>query len=159
MGDGLPALVNADRQRVGTQVANLGIRLLKEAQMDPVLGVHAYALTLRAQRSEVLAANMANADTPGFKARDFDFAETLGRVRGNAMMLKTSRPQHVGGVLQRATESLGYRNPYQPSLDGNTVEAEEEMARFSENAVGYQASLMFVTGRIRGLRAAITGAQ
>jgi len=127
--------------------------------MDPVLGVHAYALTLRAQRTEVLAANMANADTPGFKARDFDFGETLARARGSAMVLRTSRPQHTGGGLGRATESLGYRNPYQPSLDGNTVEAEEELARFAENSVGYQASLMFVTGRIRGLRTAITGAQ
>jgi len=127
--------------------------------MDPVLGIHASALTLRAQRTEVLAANLANADTPGFKARDFDFSETLGRTNSAAMALKTSRPQHTGGEMGRAAESLAYRNPYQPSLDGNTVEAEEELARFAENSVAYQASLMFVNGRIRGLRAAITGAQ
>lgn len=131
--------------------------------MDLVLGVHGHALALRAQRAEVLAANVANADTPGFKARDFDFSETLGRASRDAhadgMALKTSRPQHVGGGMVRATESLAYRNPHQPSLDGNTVEAEEELARFAENAVGYQASLMFVNGRISALRAAITGAQ
>jgi len=127
--------------------------------MDSVLGVHGSALALRAQRTEVLAANLANADTPGFKARDLDFSDVLGRTQGTSMTLKTSRPQHVGGGVGKATDSLAYRNPFQPSMDGNTVEAEAEMARFAENAVGYQASLMFVTGRIRGLRAAITGAQ
>jgi len=127
--------------------------------MDSVLGIHAYALTLRAQRTEVLAANLANADTPGFKARDFDFGEALGRANGTGMALKTTRPQHTGGGAARATESLGYRNPYQPSLDGNTVEAEQELARFAENAIAYQASLMFINGRIRGLRSAITGGQ
>ena len=127
--------------------------------MDPVLGIHAYALTLRSQRTEVLAANLANADTPGFKARDFDFSKALGRANGAAMALKTSRPQHTGGGMGRVAESLAYRNPYQPSLDGNTVEAVEELARFAENSVAYQASLMFVNGRIRGLRAAITGTQ
>ncbi len=127
--------------------------------MDPVLGVHGSALTLRAQRAEVLAANLANADTPGFKARDLNFSEVLGRAQGTSMALKTSRPQHLGGAASKPADMLDYRNPFQPSMDGNTVEAEEEMARFAENAVGYQASLMFVTGRIRGLRAAITGTQ
>ncbi len=127
--------------------------------MDSVLGVHGGALTLRAERAEVLAANLANADTPGFKARDLNFSEVLGRTQGASMTLKTSRPQHLGGGVGKPADSLAYRNPFQPSMDGNTVEAEEEMARFAENAVGYQASLMFVNGRIRGLRAAITGAQ
>ena len=116
--------------------------------MDSIFGIHATALTLRAERSNVLAANLANADTPGFKARDFEFGAALARAERGA---RDSR--HFDS---RPTE-LGYRLPFQDSLDGNTVEADMEMARFAENSISYQASLMFLNSKIRGLRLAITG--
>ena len=121
--------------------------------MDPILGIHGMALSLRSERMEVLAANLANVDTPGFKARDFDFGSVLAQTVSKG-------ERGIGGDSTseaRVSAALQYRQPFQPSLDGNTVESGLEMARFAENAVAYQASLMFVNSRIRGLRAAITG--
>ena len=120
--------------------------------MDSIFGIHATALMLRAQRSGVLAANLANADTPGFKARDFDFANALTTAeRSNQRLQRRGEPQAL------AHTRLAYRLPFQDSLDGNTVEADTEMARFAENSVSYQASLMFINSKIRGLRLAIKG--
>ena len=120
--------------------------------MDSIFGIHATALALRAERSGVLAANLANADTPGFKARDFDFASALGRAERSS-----GRPADGEQPRQVMNTQLGYRLPFQDSLDGNTVEAEMEMARFAENSIAYQASLLFLNSKIRGLRLAITG--
>lgn len=126
--------------------------------MDPIFGIHASAMTLKAQRAELLAANLVNADTPGFKARDIDFAATL-RATQSRVSLNRTQPNHmgVGGRMNSALEDPLYRVPFQPSLDGNTVEAELEMARFAETSLGYQASLTFLRGRIQGLRRAIGG--
>ncbi len=126
---------------------------------DKVFGIHEQALRLRARRAEVLASNLANADTPGYKARDLDFKAILrGQMDGPARHLKVTRPGHIqpadGGLPIGALE---YRIPQQPSLDGNTVEAEREQVEYSANAVRYQASLRFLDGRIRTLRTAITG--
>lgn len=125
--------------------------------MDPIFGIHANALTLKAQRAELLAANLVNADTPGFKARDIDFASTL-RATQSRVTLNRTQPNHLGagGGGASGVEAL-YRVPFQPSLDGNTVEAELEMSRFAETSLGYQASLTFLRGRIQGLRRAIGG--
>jgi flagellar basal-body rod protein FlgB len=126
---------------------------------DKVFGIHEQALELRARRAEVLASNLANADTPGYKARDLDFKAILrGQMDGPASRLKTTRPGHIqAGAGGLPLGALKYRNPQQPSLDGNTVEAEREQVEFSANAVRYQASLRFLEGRIRTLRTAITG--
>ncbi|NNF17072.1 MAG: flagellar basal body rod protein FlgB [Gammaproteobacteria bacterium] len=128
---------------------------------DPILGIHAQALTLWGRRNEVLAANIANSDTPNYKARDIDFAATLGRTRANSLQMTTTHSAHqsVGGAGSAAGRNgeLLYRIPHQPSLDGNTVEADVEQAKFGENALRYQASLMFISGRMRSLRAAIAG--
>ena len=126
--------------------------------MDPILGIHGAALSLRSARMEVLAANLANADTPGFKARDFDFANVLTATVERGVRRAATEARQVRSA-NAATDTLKYRQPFQPSMDGNTVEADLEMARFSENAIAYQASLMFVNSKIRGLRAAITGKQ
>jgi flagellar basal-body rod protein FlgB len=120
--------------------------------MDSIFGIHASALMLRGQRSGILAANLANADTPGFKARDFEFASALRSAERSSL-----RAERRGEPLRNARTDLGYRMPFQDSLDGNTVEADTEMARFAENSVAYQASLMFINSKIRGLRLAITG--
>ena len=127
--------------------------------LDNALGIHSQALRFRSARSEVLASNLTNADTPNFKARDLDFREVMNAQSSSDLMLKTTHRRHlnVGSGVQGG--ELLYRNPYQPSVDGNTVEADVEQANFARNAVQYQASLMFLTGKFRGLRDAITGGQ
>jgi flagellar basal-body rod protein FlgB len=127
-------------------------------KIDEAFGVHEQALRLRAARSEVLAANLANADTPGFKARDVDFAAVLKREMPGTVRLAATQPGHLGtsaGSLP-ASELL-YRNPTQPSVDGNTVDTVREQVAFSQNAMQYQASLRFLEGRIRSLLTAIRG--
>jgi flagellar basal-body rod protein FlgB len=121
--------------------------------MESILGVHEAALLFRARRMEVLAANLANADTPHYQARDLDFKAVLD----GAATLKTTNSRHLGIDPLASRESLKYRIPHQPALDGNTVEADLELARYAENAVSYQASLLFATGKINTLRTALTG--
>lgn len=124
---------------------------------DAALGNHQAALRVHARRSEILAANLANADTPGYKARDIDFKAAL-RGQQTAMGLATSHAQHITGA---GTGGPGgkplYRVPAQPSLDGNTVEVQREQAAFAENAVRYQATLRFLGGRFKGLMGALKG--
>ncbi len=127
--------------------------------IDSALGPMPDALILRGRRSEVIASNLANADTPNFKARDFDFHSMMQTARSEQVALKTTNSHHIalngaGGV---DNESLLYRVPNQPSLDGNTVDLQTEQAAFAENAVNYQATLTFLSGRIRGLMSAIRG--
>lgn len=129
--------------------------------LDNVLGIHEQALRLREQRAALLAANLANADTPHYKARDIDFTQALAVAGANA---------HSGPVVLRATDNrhlvtgtsvgmaeLMYRVPTQPRLDGNSVDVQREHTAFMENAIRYQASLGFVTGRIKSLMTAIRG--
>jgi len=116
------------------------------------------ALALRAQRQEVLASNIANADTPNYKARDFDFYATLAGVDEAPLPLAVTQVGHVAaGAQADAGIDLKYRNPYQASLDGNTVEAPVEQANFAENSVRYQASLGFINQTIATLQLAING--
>jgi flagellar basal-body rod protein FlgB len=129
--------------------------------LDSALGLHAAALSLRARRAELLAANLANADTPGFKAKDIDFKAVLARqeTNGSAVGLATTDAVHIatksaGGVL---STDLQYRIPNQPSLDGNTVDAHLEKAAFAENALQYQTSLLLLDRKIRGLMTAVRG--
>ena len=124
--------------------------------MESVLGVHEAALLFRARRMEVLAANLANADTPHYQARDIEFAAMLDDRLGAARLARTNA-KHLGVDPLVARDTLKYRVPHQPSVDGNTVEADLELARYAENAVSYQASLLFATGKINSLRTALTG--
>ena len=126
---------------------------------DSALGISPQVLALRARRMELLSANIANADTPGYKARDIDFAGALERMRGNApggAFLRRTHERHLGGAGDAGGPAL-YRMPSQPSLDGNTVESHREHAAMMDNAVRYQASLNLLDGRLRGLRTAIRG--
>lgn len=118
------------------------------------IGLHAQALILREKRGEILASNIANAATPGFKARDFDFESELARANGKGGMDRTSTT-HLGGTL--ADGNLGFRVPVTASLDGNTVELGVEQMEFAENTVRYQSSLTFLNRRISGLMSAIKG--
>ena len=126
---------------------------------DNLFGIHEQALMLHGQRMGVLAANLANADTPGFKARDIDFAAVLSHQQDATVMpLEATHSGHIslGGGGAPAAE-LKYRNPLQASLDGNTVEMPVEQAAFSENNVRAQASLMFINTRIAEMQLAING--
>jgi flagellar basal-body rod protein FlgB len=125
------------------------------------LGVHAQALRLRATRSELIADNLANADTPDFKARDVDFRAALAATADAAkgVSLATTSAKHIGGggAANGLEAAIRYREPLAPSLDGNTVDVQVEQAAFAENAVRYQATLTFLSSRLRGLMTAITG--
>jgi flagellar basal-body rod protein FlgB len=115
-------------------------------RFDETLGIHERALSLHMQRSEILASNLANEDTPGFKARDIDFAAEMQRQDSSSVLLaSTARPD------------LKYRIPNQPSQDGNSVELSTEQAEFSRNAMDFQTSLTFLTLKFRGLKQAIEG--
>lgn len=126
---------------------------------DNIFGIHEQALLLQGQRMGVLAANLANADTPGYKARDIDFAAVLSQQQGaSAMPLELTQAGHISlSAGQSATADLKYRNPFQASLDGNTVEMPVEQSAFSESNVRAQASLMLINNRISELQLAING--
>ena len=126
--------------------------------MDDLFGIHATALKLRANRAELLAANIANADTPGFKARDIDFKQALKMAATNRSEITTTHARHINndGNSLFGTDVL-YRTPLQPSLDGNTVDLQTERSAFLENSMMYQASLRFLNGKINGLKMAIRG--
>lgn len=124
---------------------------------NKALGVHPQALVLREQRGEVLAANLANADTPGYKARDLDFQSVLkGELSAN-LKLETTHQAHIAPTEPWLEASLLYRNPNQAALDGNTVESHVEQAKYAENGVQYQASLRFINGKFNDLKTAIKG--
>lgn len=125
---------------------------------DNLFGMHTQALALWQRRSEVLAGNLANADTPGYLARDVDFRKALTAATGEqgTLPMTTTAPGQINPAAQ-SVEQLAYRNPTQPSMDGNTVDEQAEQANFAANGVHYQASLAFITAQIRMLRTAITG--
>lgn len=119
-------------------------------------GIHAAALTARAQRLDLLASNIANAATPGYKARDLDFGQMLAHAGGSGM-LATDAPGQIATPAAGPGSAAKYRVPVQSSLDGNTVELSTEQTLFAENAVRYQSSLAFINGRIAQLNAALKG--
>lgn len=125
-----------------------------------LFGIHTKALDVWQRRTEVLANNLANADTPGYLARDLDFRKALAAASGPAggVALETDAPGQISSAAQAAS-TLAYRIPTQPSMDGNTVDAQVEQAAFAANGVHYQASLSFITAQIRMLRTAISGGQ
>jgi flagellar basal-body rod protein FlgB len=128
--------------------------------LDTYIGVHADALKLQSQRMEVLANNLANVDTPNYKARDVDFKAALAQAGspGATLPLSTTSSGHLGGVsTEDAAGALKYRVPLAPSLDGNTVDAQLEQAAFADNTVRYHATLSFISARLKNLMTAITG--
>jgi flagellar basal-body rod protein FlgB len=128
--------------------------------LDTYLGVHADALKVQSKRMEVLANNLANADTPNYKARDIDFRAALAQAGGadSPVKLATTDARHLGtDPTSDASANLKYRVPLAPSLDGNTVDAQQEQAAFADNTVRYQATLTFLSARFKSLMTAITG--
>ena len=136
--------------------------------LDQYVSVHAAALDVRARRTELIANNLANADTPGYKARDLDFRQAMARAAGetppSGVHLATTQAGHIGGSTADAARlsngqvaDLKYRTPLAPALDGNTVDAQLEQSAFAENAVRYQATITFLNNKFRGLLTAIMG--
>lgn len=139
-------------------MSNIGI--------DAALGAHPHALVLRSQRMGILASNIAQADTPGYQARDIDFKAALStrlqQTGGNSEhhVLRTNgrhlpSPAGVGGGVSAA--ELRYRTPLMPSADSNTVDVQIEQSELAENNLQFQASLQFLNSRIRGMMTAIRG--
>ena len=137
-------------------------------KMTGRLDFHSDALLLRAERQRVLASNIANADTPGYVARDFNFAKTLqaaqgenGSVRQALQAASTTHSQHMPLPTEKfGTDGkgrLGYSLTSQPSLDNTTVDLDRERANFVDNAVRYEATLRFLNGQSKTMLSAITG--
>ncbi|MFA7096520.1 MAG: flagellar basal body rod protein FlgB [Gammaproteobacteria bacterium] len=125
--------------------------------IDSALGIHAKALAVHGRRAEVLASNLANADTPNYKARDIDFKAALQQAQSGHVPLKATHAGHIQPAGTGLSSPLLYRVPQQPSLDGNTVDTHVEQAEFARNAVNYQASLTFLGGKLKTLLSAIRG--
>ena len=137
-------------------------------KLDATLRFHETVLSLRSQRQEVIASNIANADTPSYKARDFDFNQALqgalsrkGTAASPTELVKTSS-LHLSGAVSSdkvgpAGQPLLYRNIQQANVDGNTVDMDVERNQFADNAIRYEASLTFINGQIRSLLTAIQG--
>ena len=137
------------------------------------LGIQPAALALRARRAEIIAGNLANADTPGYLARDIPFAEMLagqqpgGRSASHSagqsaspsgrLLLTQSSAMHLKPQSSDRDLGLQYRTPLQPAVDGNTVDSDQEMATFAQNSVAFEASFSFLNSRFRGLISAIRG--
>lgn len=127
---------------------------------DKVLGVHEKALNVHAQRLQMLASNLANADTPNFKARDIDFRAALTDASSQLSVasLKTTKPGHISGeMISTGAAAPMYRNPSQSSLDGNTVDVQAERGEFAQASFRYQAALQFVDSKLRGIITALRG--
>jgi flagellar basal-body rod protein FlgB len=131
-------------------------------KLDDALRFQQTALSLRAARQELLASNIANADTPNYKARDIDFSKALQTAlagTSTAVQVAKTSPMHLDG--NSGTSIMGapvmYRKPVQPSADGNTVDMDVERAQFADNALRYEASVRFVSEQMRQMLTAIQG--
>lgn len=143
------------------------------ANMTSNLDFHSKALVLRAERQRTIASNIANADTPGYAARDLNFKEAMANATGGpSANLRassstagntsgTTHPKHIAltgssGSLNSAS-TLGYVAQTQPSADGNSVDLDRERANFVDNSVRYESTLRFINGSAKGLLSAIQG--
>lgn len=126
--------------------------------LDNAFGIHAKAMSLRTHRAEVLATNIANAETPNYLAKDFDFNAVLESATAGRSEMTATKSNHIqAGDTELMGQDLMYRLPEQPSIDGNTVELQTERAEFTRNAMQYQASVRFLNGKVSGLISAIKG--
>ena len=127
-------------------------------KLNEHLGFHSAALRLRSERQQVLSANIANADTPGYKAQDFDFARALGNALSpSASAAGAADPRHIPIGPRAGSPTLQYRTGSQPSIDGNSVEMDAERAQFADNAIRYEATLRMLNGQIKSIMSAISG--
>lgn len=129
--------------------------------LDQAFTPLAQALELRAYRQQILASNIANADTPGYRAKDLNFRAALAAETGGpnkALPLRRNDPRQIaGGSSTAPTQYVGYRSGQPMGIDGNNVDLANEEARFSRNAIAYEADLSFLSGQIKELQLAIKG--
>ncbi len=125
--------------------------------LDSAFGIHAKALQVRSQRLEVLAQNLANADTPAYKARDIDFKAVLNDAQSQDLSIAATRSQHYSSGEAPADMGMLYRVPFNTAFDGNTVEMSVEQAQYGKAAADYQATLQFLEDDISGVRKALRG--
>lgn len=127
--------------------------------IDKAFSIHDDAMLLRSRRTSILASNIANSDTPNYKAKDMDFKQMMKSVANNedSFAMKTTNAHHLKSHLTLQADEIKYRNPLSPALDGNTVDMQVEQAKFSENALQYQTSFTFLNGKISSLKLAIKG--
>ena len=123
---------------------------------DKALGIHQQAIQVRQQRTEVLASNIANADTPGYKAREIDFRSALQSANLDQVKMDRTHSSHLS-TGEGTPEYLQYRASEQPSLDGNTVDIQQEKAAVADNTVRYQATVSFLSRKFSGLTSAFRG--
>lgn len=127
---------------------------------EKAFSIHDDALLLRGRRTSILASNIANADTPNYKARDIDFGAMLrsaNQQQAGRVTMVTTHQDHLAPGAKSMQPALMYRNPLHPSLDGNTVDSHVEQAEFSENALMYQTSFTFLNSKVTGLMKALKG--
>jgi len=126
---------------------------------DKVTGFHEQALHIRTRRAELLANNIANADTPGFKARDIDFKAMLSAQleQQKGMVVAKTDDQHLSLNDRSLDGQAMYRNPLQPAIDGNTVDSQSEIVEYTRNAMDFQSSFLFLNNRFKGLLRAVKG--
>ena len=131
-------------------------------QLTDSIDFHGQALSLRSERQRLIASNIANADTPGYVARDMNFTQALREATGQmqaAPSLTASRPGHIAPAATgaRAASNLEYSTPSQTNLDSNTVDMDRERANFADNSVHYEATLRFINSSVRTMLDAIKG--
>jgi flagellar basal-body rod protein FlgB len=127
---------------------------------EKAFGLHPQGMVLRAKRAEVIASNIANADTPGYKAKGMDFQKALAQASQKQQMGMSRTNEKHFDVRATLNDGLEFRIPNQPDTgDGNTVDVQVERNLYLENSLEYQASVQFLNGRIKGLKKAITGGQ
>ena len=125
--------------------------------LDNALGIHEHALQVRSRRLEVLSQNIANADTPNYKARDIDFRAVLSDVGRQENALVSTQNRHFDMAQGSDADGMRFRTPFNTSFDGNTVEISVEQAQYGKAAADYQATLNFLENRISGIRKALKG--
>ena len=125
-------------------------------KLGNAFGIHEQAFLLRTQRNDMLASNIANADTPGYKARDIDFREVLKQQSVAPVKLAATQPGHFQPAQNSiSAQHVKYRTVTQPSLDGNTVDVQQEQLQFASNSAQFEATLRFLTGKIQGIEKAL----
>ncbi|MFZ9429280.1 MAG: flagellar basal body rod protein FlgB [Burkholderiaceae bacterium] len=125
--------------------------------IDRDFALHERAMRIRGQRMEVLSANIANADTPNFKARDVDFRQAMKMARSDSLTTTRDRHFELDGGMAPDQAALKYRIPFNTSFDGNTVELSMEQAKFGKASGDFQATLSFLESRVSGIRKALKG--
>ena len=130
------------------------------ANLEQHVSVYSQALNLRTQRHQVLASNIANADTPNYKARDFNFTTAMqnalsGRAQAGGIALVTTSAGHISGGSGSGAGQLQYRKETQSAVDGNTVDMDVERAQITDNAMQYQILTQLIGDKFKGIRSAL----